>query len=369
MGTSNRKQLVQMIILGVLVLAMVLTTVNLMRQLKGPGPRTPQKTAPKVEAKYPSSTNMKAAESTSSKEAQEAVASEVRLNPNQFKVFSLSPPKSPFVQEEQWYADTIKEQVPGYPELKSSRYFDDSKLYLPKLDMILDPSRQWQQVTIDRRIKAPEMELRGTSGDGNVDTTLKLVEQGEDNAKVTWTPESGVPLSELTVPGWEKRYPQLLEGAEAPKPAGIPSDEDLFGGSTEGLSLPGGAGKAEEPQIVCTGVSSKNGKASALLTINGRSFIAKQGGMLGPRLQVLEIKKDGAVLVDSRDGSSIWVPLVEGSGVSLATSAPGSQQPASAAGSSPFDPLTSAFEKGMQSITDSAKQALQDITKSVPTYP
>lgn len=371
MDSSNRKQITQMVILAVLIAGMIFTTMNLMRQLRTSGarPRTPS--TPAVEAKNPSSTNLQAVPGSAAVEApstkaDKAMAGADRFNANQFKVFALSPARSPFVQSEGWYAEELATQIPGYPELKDQNYFDQGSLYLPKLGTILDPERDWDSVILSREVNAPEYSVKGASSDGLVDTSIIMKEGGDQTTKATWTPESGIPLSELTIPGWEKRYPQLLEGG-AEKPQGMPSDADLFGGSTDGLSLPGTA-KGEADQISCAGVSAKSGRASALLTVNGRTFMAKQGGMVTPRYQVLEIKHDGAVLVDSRDGSSVWVPLAEGSALSLASAPAGDSAPASVSPDSPFAPLTDAFEEGMKSITESTKKAIDDITKSMPQF-
>jgi hypothetical protein len=365
MAANNRKQITQMAILAVLIIVMVFSAVNLMKRIRGSSANPPAANTPSVESRNPSATNMApvpgSAATTDGAAASEATSAATRLNANQFRVFALSPAKSPFVQQERWYEETIKEQIPGYPGLKDSGYFESDSLYLPKLDMILDPTKEWDQVVL-RKDEAPQdYSVSGMSKDGQLSTSILLKEKEMGEHSVTWTADSGVPLSELTIPGWQSRYPQLLEEPGKPE-GGVPSSADLFGGNTEGLGLPGGGVDQAGDVLSCQGVSLRDGKASALIVMNGRSFITKQGGMLAPAYQVLEVKADGAVLVDTRDGSSRWLPLERSALPSIvdgSTSPGGSGTPATML---PIDPVTGAFRKGLESITDSAKQPIEEMT-------
>jgi len=328
MDESKRKQLQQMLLLVLLLVILGASVAFMMKQINPAntrrGGRPP---AQRVEAKGPSATNMPPVPGApgdtgrSSKEAQEAASGAKQLNPNQFKVYALSPSKSPFVQQEGWYSDVLEEQLPGYPQLKQNEYFENDDLYLPDLDLITGGDKQWSRVTISRENKEGQYSIMGQNADGTVATSIGLEEAGKGSKTVTWTPESGVPLSELMVPGWEERYPDLASGKPPEDSAGTApgSSADLFGGADgEGLGIPGedglnglmgGAGRQDD--IVCHGVTVNSGRAAAIISLNGRSFIVSEGGSLPPRYQVLEVKANGVVLVDSRDSSTKWVPLVE----------------------------------------------------------
>jgi hypothetical protein len=248
----------------------------------------------------------------------EAVLSAVEksnLNPNQFKVFQLNPPKNPFMQEEEWYADELA-QIKGYPELKESDYFETNQPILPDLPIIFDEPERWESVTLTRTTTEDPYEIAGRSEDGRVSTSITMTPKPLRDTKVEWRPESDVPLDVLKNPGWEPLYARKL--AEAAEAAGkeaniIPgSPEDLFGGvSPDGLDIPVDEvkGEGEGETLVVFGVSRKGKRASALVSYNGSTFIVTEGASLPPRFKVLEVKPDGVVLVEIKDGSSVWVPL------------------------------------------------------------
>ena len=67
--------------------------------------------------------------------------------------------------------------------------------------------------------------FEGTSADGKLKTTLSLTEpKVPTRATSDWRKDSGVPLSALSEPGWEKRHPELAGGnAAAPAAEQMPA--------------------------------------------------------------------------------------------------------------------------------------------------
>ena len=234
----------------------------------------------------------------------------LEMNPNQFEVFTLSPPKNPFVQQESWYADKLKE-LPGYPELRDQGYFDSMEPYLPDLEKYFGNSDKWQEVTLSRQQKAPDYSIEGTSKKGDIATSVKVTASADPPVDITWTPESGIPLSDLRTPGWEKKLPAAASSLEKPGTGGAATAP-----AGEGLSVPGGGqaagGSAAQPAgdvITVSGVNLKEANGSAVLLYNGTPYLVSVGSVLPTHYQVLAIKEDGVVLLELRDGSSQWISL------------------------------------------------------------
>jgi len=235
----------------------------------------------------------------------------MEMNPNQFEVFTLSPPKNPFVQQERWYADKLKD-LPGYPELRDQGYFDSMDAYLPDLEKYFGSSDKWQEVKLTRQQTVPNYSIEGTSKEGDISTSVQITGAEEPPVDITWTPESGIPLSALRTPGWDKKLPAAAAGMEQPgaggqaaAPAGgalaVPGAGQAAGG--------GGAAGAAGDTISVSGVNLKEGTSSAVMVYNGTPYLVSEGSVLPTHYQVLAIKADGVVLLELRDGSSQWIPL------------------------------------------------------------
>lgn len=255
------------------------------------------------------------------------VESEYRLNPNQFRVFQIDPPKNPFAQKEAWYSDTLN-TLPGYPELRDNGYFENDSTYLPTLPEVTDPGRDWRKVVIERSRSANSIEINGDSKDGSIHTSVAMNEGKTGSERIEWTPGLGIPLSALTKPGWEQQYPEqaaIMRGlVAAPKETddtaadGLDNSSDLFvGDNYSGLGLPGSGapddalrdGSSEGDSIACSGVNRQGRRSSAIMVLNGKSYIVSEGSVLPTHYQVLEIKDDGVVITDLKDGSSRWIEI------------------------------------------------------------
>jgi hypothetical protein len=252
------------------------------------------------------------------------------LNPNLFQVFELGVTRNPFVQQEEWYTDELAKAMPGYPELRDSGYFNSMEPYLPDLNSIFG-ERDWSSVSIQRNQKN-NYSLSGTSEDGKIDTSISLTENIPTDQALTWTPASGIPLSSLTDPDY-------VAGLNLPATGGqvgggnlkggvaVPDSNDLFQGSSGDGALPnmdeymqanGGSqdqlgpnagllGKGD--QLTCRGVNLARGTASALLDFNGAPYLVKVGDILPTHYQVLDVKGDGVMIKELRDGSTQWLPI------------------------------------------------------------
>lgn len=279
----------------------------------------PPQTKPKVVAQAPTATPAtkspaaKPAAKTGTKPAkgaknvstEEPILKEPHLNPNLFRTFEIDTVRNPFVQKEEWYSDYLEENLPGYPELKDSEYFENFDVYLPDIELINGEDRQWKIAQVQRS-QDNKYTISGTSQDGRIQTRIVLEEDIPTTSALEWGKGSGVPISDLSDPESAKRFMRRVadEGT-----FGM-GNEDLFGENipTGGLPVPG----MMEPQgdnITCSGISLGQGRASALLSINGFSTLVTDGSYILPRFRVLEIKADGVVLEEVQDGSSRWIPL------------------------------------------------------------
>ena len=244
-----------------------------------------------------------------------ALALNIEANPNSFTVYALSPPKNPFVQEERWYSDVLKEQLPGYPALRDKGYFENDEPYIPNPNSLFEEPKEIVEATLDQETVLGKYTFEGVSADGKLKTSLSMTEPAVEPKHIEWTKDSGVPLSALSEPGWEKRHPELAGGGPA---AGGGGTVQAPGGEPGALSIPGGgesagaalAGPGAAGDVIaCAGVNLKDGKSSALMLYNNMPYLVSAGSVLPTHYQVLEVKSDGVVLVELRDGSSKWIPL------------------------------------------------------------
>lgn len=311
MNEQSRKSSMQVVLLVVLLVALGFAAVRMMNAVKTP-PRKARATAsaPETATKMPTvATSTSAAAGRSG-----AAVSDSQLNANQFRVFELNPPKNPFVQREEWYAESL-EQVPGYPELKSNDFFERTEAFLP--DLPLFNEHDWESISIQRR-SAPEVfEIAGVSEDGTLSTSINMQVKQEEDQVIEWRPESGVPLQALKSPDWYERYGAQLEAAARTKTdsaditqaAGllIPGGDGDGDGDPEGEQMREGVNNGHALHVV--GISRKGGRSRALVQVNDRAHLVSEGTVVPPHWQVLEIKDDGLVLVDLHDGSSKWIEL------------------------------------------------------------
>ena len=251
----------------------------------------------------------------------------VGLNPNLFQVFDLQVPRNPFVQLEDWYADEIEEALPGYPELRDSEYFDSMEPYLPDVSALFG-DRDWSEVRVQRN-QRNTYSLTGTNPDGTIDTNITLEENIPTNNTLTWTPDSGIPLESLSDPDFvaDLNLPSngALGGGGLDGGMALPDSSDLFGGpGAGGLPtmdgyLPGGGDPSQlgpngalvgiGDQLTCRGVNHAAQQSTALIDFNGMPFLVKKGDVLPTHYEVLEVKQDGVMIKELRDGSTMWLPL------------------------------------------------------------
>jgi hypothetical protein len=277
--------------------------------------------ASKDSSARPSSTNMprvtgSAGDTGGKGSGVEIEAGDLRLNPNQFKVYALNPPKNPFVQEPEWYQDKL-EQVPGYPQLKNSDYFESNEAYLPNIPLIHE--EQWEEIVVDRTVTTDPYEISGASADGSVMTRVQLKPKGEESERLAWNPATGVPLKALFSPDWKDAYGDKLSGE---LPVAQTEEAPSSGFVADALGVPGAPGDRSASELLdgsngagtgstayCVGISHHGKEATAMIRYNGKTRIVREGSVLPTRFQVLSIKEDGVVLIDLSDGSSQWLPL------------------------------------------------------------
>jgi hypothetical protein len=319
MNESNKKTALQAGLLIVLFVMLAALSVRMISQMQ-PKKKTrnnDQTTATaSSEGGTPSSTNMPPVPRSgeSNKKGMEISEADLHLNPNQFKVYALNPPKNPFVQTEEMYKDDLA-KLPGYPQLKSGSYFEEDKPYLPNLPLIND--HEWETITVQKDIKVEPYEITGTSEDGQITTNIRLTPKTPESTQLNWSPETGVPLTALLSPNVSERYsvlsqPLSIEVSKKDKPGfvadalGVPGDG---GARSTGDALSGGDGAGNGDSLHAVGISRYRGQVTALIRHNGKTRIVREGSVLPTHYQVLTIKENGVVVVDLRDGSSNWLPL------------------------------------------------------------
>ncbi len=248
------------------------------------------------------------------------------LNPNLFQVFNLQAPRNPFIQREEWYADKLAEALPGYPELRDSNYFDTMEPYLPDIADLFG-ERDWSEIKIQRN-QSNAYSISGSNPDGTIDTNIELKEDIPTSKTLTWTPGSGIPFASLSDPD----YVAGLNLPEAGPPSGagnltggvaLPDSSDLFkdtslpnmdeflaeGGGSQDQLGPNGSLLGVGDQLTCRGVNLSAAKSTALIDFNGMPFLVQKGDVLPTHYEVLEVKQDGVMIKELRDGSTQWLPL------------------------------------------------------------
>jgi hypothetical protein len=320
MNESNKKTAMQaglMIVLFLMLAGLAVRMVMSMKpQKRHKTPATATASADADKGGTPSATNMppvpKSGEPPSSKASMELSQADLHLNPNQFKVYSLNPPKNPFVQTEDMYSSELK-KIPGYPQLKNGDYLNQSEAFLPNIPLI--NQEEWDNIQVSREVHVDPYQIMGTNDDGTITTNIRLTPKAPPSSQLTWTPATGVPVKELLQPGVTKRYAEALSGED--KVVMAKKDEGGFVADALGVPGDGGArgtddalaGEGQGDSLFAVGVSHHGKEATALVRHNGKTRIVREGSVLPTHYQVLTIKENGVVVVDLRDGSSNWLPL------------------------------------------------------------
>jgi len=282
---EKRKQVVQVIVLVVLLGVLGASMFYMIRNASGQGVKKP--TAQVGEA---------AAESSA-----------IAMNPNLFRVYSLDPPKNPFVQQERWYEDKLAE-YPGYPYLRDQGFFETMDPVVPEIEGLLSEGDEWYGASLQRKETDKRWVIEGRSEDEMIKTSLTLDGPPAEEFDVAWNRSSGMPFSALKDPSWVEGY-QLA--------GGLPDSGDLFQSPTAGgLPVPGGAGGSvltggmpQGDMLLCHGVSVQGDRMSALISFNGIPRMVSPGDSLPPRYQVETITADGVVLTEIKNCETRWVPL------------------------------------------------------------
>lgn len=318
MNESNKKTAMQAGLMIVLFLLLAGLVVRMVTSMKPPRKHKTTTTAsvPAEKGDTPSATNMPRVPKSGepiSKAGMELSQADLHLNPNQFKVYSLNPPKNPFVQTEDMYQDELK-KIPGYPQLKSTDYLNETDAYLPNLPLISE--HDWDSIQVSRQVHVDPYQIMGTSEDGTVTTNIRLTPKSPPSSQIVWSPATGVPVKELMQRGVAKRYADELSGED--KIVQASKDEGGFvadalgvpgvgGARSSGEALDGDGGEGDS--LFAVGVSHHGKEATALVRHNGKTRIVREGSVLPTHYQVLTIKENGVVVIDLRDGSSKWLPL------------------------------------------------------------
>lgn len=322
MNIERRKQTIQVVVLIVLLVGLGFSMWHMLRTVQGTKPAHTQQVPPP-----PSSPTDRLSAATAAPPAQPAavqpgqpagqagaepvaVPEKIEMNPNLFRVYRLSPAKNPFKQEERWYKDQLA-QVPGYPELRDSKFLETMSPVVPDLGDLLSDDESWQEVKLTKSEPDKQYSITGSSEDDSISTQLTYMGPPGRKVELDWHPGSGVPLSALSDPSVAENF--AMQGGQMP--AAMPPSEDLFqqpGG--EGLKIPGideviTGGVVPGDQIYCHGISVQDGHAYALVSFNGTTRLVQQGDSLPPRYKVQAITGDGAVLLNLRTEETQWLPV------------------------------------------------------------
>jgi hypothetical protein len=330
------KNVGQIVILAVLVLVLGISTVHMWRVFNPPSKSAK---APATATANPAAAQDKGASTTAKagaaakaappaagtaagkdkSKAEFAMLESGEVNGDLFRVYALQPPKNPFLQKEEWFKDEL-EKIPGYPELRDDNYFETMSPEFPDIAQAFGPDKKWREIMLKRE-NNPNVKLGGVSKDGRITTTLELKEAVPPSYDLKWTADSGIPLSALEDPDYVRsnvdKLTTLAGTAKATDGGGL-----MVPGAGEdatGLEIPGESsdattknlltGDAKGDALACVGVNLKGGKTTALMHYNGAPYLVSAGSVLPTHYQVVEIKEDGVVLLELRDGSSKWVPL------------------------------------------------------------
>ena len=312
---EKRKQIGQVVILVVLLavlgvsMTVMLQTVN--RSRSGAPATTAQPAATAAPAAQ--TTGMAATESSAGA-GQPAAAGDatvadgvpVEFNPNVFKVFSLNPPKNPFLQEERWYTEELTAGLPGYPEMRDSGFFETLEPGVPGLESLLEEDESWRQISIEKIEADREYSVSGTSEDGQIKTRMTYTGRPGRRVDIEWDHRSGVPVSALADMDWQDALPQTV-------PEDLGENGDLFNAPDGGLTVPGMDGLFSDggtgQLLLCQGVSGEGSQASALVIYNETPRIVQAGDSLPPRYIVDTITEDGVILLDLKDNETTWLPI------------------------------------------------------------
>jgi len=328
MSQEKRKQLTQIIILVVLLVGLGFSMIHMIRTVSGAG-RQPQQQAaqPADSSTAPAEQPATAQATPTGAQGEEASAedapagpaaaepeNEIELNANLFRIHELNPAKNPFVQREEWYEEELSE-IPGYPELRDTSYFESMQPTIPVPDGLLEEDEEWRWATLQKRKADKTYSISGMSEDGQIVTNLNLGGPAGEETSVEWNAASMVPINALSVPGWHEEYGLDLT-RETPT-GGIPDSSDLFEPPGDGgLQVPGldqvqtGGGTGEE--IRCFGISGLGTGATALISHNGTPRLIKAGDSLPPKYSVDTITEDGVILIELRNGETRWLPITGG---------------------------------------------------------
>jgi len=319
MNPNQRKQLLQIVVLAVLLIGLGFSMWRMLAVTQGTSaPAKPAQPAlinqPQVDKlgaapqTPPAATESAAAEGG----APLAIPEQIEMNPNLFRVYKLDPPKNPFKQEESWYQEEL-EQIPGYPELRDSGFLETMSPVVPDMGELLGEDEAWREVQMTKTQAEKQYSISGNSEDETINTTLSYLGPEGRTIDVTWTPGMGVPLSALSDPNWQQTYHLPATGE---LPATMPPDEDLFlpPAADGGLKIPGideviTGGVVPGDQIYCHGINVQDGRAYALVSFNGTTRLVQVGDSLPPRYTVEAITGDGAVLFNLRTEQTQWLPI------------------------------------------------------------
>ena len=309
-AAEKRKRMGQIVVLVILLVVLGVSGTFMFRnvaRMTGMG-RRPQAAAPAGGQQAAASAPAGEAVAAPAGEDGTAVAGQVQagFNPNVFKVYELSPPKNPFMQEESWYSDELSE-YPGYPQMRDAGFFEDMGAAIPPIEGLLEDDEAVQQITLRKAERDESYQFSGVSESGDISTSLVVDGQPGRMIEVNWTPASGVPLSALREPGWEER----IMGQPQSVPSQLPGSDDLFQPPAGGLQIPGSAGVVSGvgEMLVCYGISGEGERASALVAFNDTVRIVKAGDTLPPRYKVESVTADGVIIKDLRTDENRWMPV------------------------------------------------------------
>jgi hypothetical protein len=217
-----------------------------------------------------------------------------KLNPNMWRVYALSPPRNPFVQEESWYASTFKKMLPGYPELKD--WLNKPGDVLPDIHKLFGDKVDFDKIELSRTFSDQTYTVQGASEDGKMQTSLTAHVKQPENISQDFDAQGN-------------KIAKFIPGAGAPGAGDVPLGRTprLPGGSDDGGLPPNAQGSGEA--LGCTGISFHNGHASALMTFNGASYIVNEGGSIPPQYTSAHIVDNGVQLKDSKTGKTKFVEL------------------------------------------------------------
>lgn len=300
MDEAKKKQLGQIGLLVVLLLVLVGGVIFMQQKMQG-GSAGGGGAAPGAVSKTEATDMSKTGVTVQDQQGASSVpapgtTSASKLNPNMWRVYSLTPPKNPFVQQESWYADTFRKLLPGYPEIGS--YFEKPGDVLPNMNRLFGDKINFDKFELARNFKDKNYSLTGTDADGSMTTTLKAHEVKPADVSIVFDRHGN--KVERNANGGEFDLTDQANGTnKLPLPGG-----GMTGGS-DGMTPGMGEGEA----LGCTGISIHGGHASALMQYNGSSYIVQEGGGLPPRFSNAHITDKGVQLKDTSTGKTRFIEL------------------------------------------------------------